>query len=74
MAKKTVKKKGDKCEVNSHCCKGFLMGISSLAFILFVIRAWPSAMNLVNKVHWMYFLGVAVLFFLLHIPKCSCKK
>ena len=38
-----------------------LTKISTAAFILFLITVWPAAMDLVHRIHWGWFLGVAIL-------------
>jgi hypothetical protein len=45
--------------------------LASMAFILFVITVWPAAMQLVHSVHWGWFLGAAVLFYILHWIMCK---
>ena len=39
-----------------------LIKLATTAGILFIITVWPAAMNLVNKIHWGWFLGAMVVF------------
>ena len=39
-----------------------LIKVSSMAFILFIITVWPAAMDLVNQIHWGWFLAAGVIF------------
>ena len=39
-----------------------LIKLSSAAFILFVITVWSGAMDLVNSIHWGWFLAAAIVF------------
>lgn len=51
-----------------HMLSGKLWGA---AFILFLITAWPAAMDLVHSIHWGWFLGATILFSVLHFAKCK---
>ena len=37
-----------------------LIKLGVAAFVLFLITVWPALMDLVHKVHWGWFLGVAI--------------
>ncbi len=38
-----------------------LTKLSVATTVLFLIRVWPAAMNLVHKIHWEWFLGIAII-------------
>ena len=38
-----------------------LTKLSTAAFILFLITVWPAAMDLVHKIHWGWFLAIAII-------------
>ena len=50
-----------------ECCgsKIWLMKLSLVAGVLFVLNIWPAAMNWVINVHWGWLLGAAILFCLI---------
>ena len=39
-----------------------LIKLGSMAFILFLIIVWPSAMEIVHGIHWGWFLGALIVF------------
>ncbi len=57
-------------------CDIGLIKLASMAFILFLITVWPAAMNLVQRIHWGWFLGAMVLFSIKPLARWSncCKK
>jgi len=58
---------------NLKKCDICLIKLSSMAFILFLITVWPSAMNLVHNIHWSWFLIAMVIFAIKPMMNC-CKK
>lgn len=50
-----------------YCCDGkmWLMKLSLITGVFFVLNIWPAAMNWVANTHWGWFLGASVLFCLL---------
>lgn len=39
-----------------------LIKLSAISGFLFLIKVWPWAMNLVQSIHWGWFLGAAIVF------------
>jgi hypothetical protein len=71
--KKSVpKKKMEACSTSSDKNIG-LVKLSSMAFILFLITVWPSAMNLFLGIHWGWYLGAWIIFGALACKKMCCK-
>lgn len=72
MAKRKVKKRvvSKKIDKTEKCMKSldrkdmFLLKLTSMAFILFLITLLPDLMNLVNSIHWGWFLGATIVFIL----------
>jgi hypothetical protein len=72
MAKRKTKKrvvskkmdKTEKCMVSLDRTDMFLLKLTSMAFILFLITLLPSLMNLVHRIHWGWFLGATLIFML----------
>ena len=56
--------KTDKCMKSLDKTDIYLIKLSSIAFILFLITVWPAAMDWVNSVHWGWFLGAMIVFML----------
>ncbi len=52
-------------EHHGFCCKMWMMKLSLVSFVFFVLNIWPAAMDWVHSVHWGWFLGASVLFCLL---------
>ena len=78
MAKKKKKvmrkvSKKERCSMNGHCKGVLFMKLSSMAVILFLISVWPAAMDLVHSIHWGWFLGATILFWLI-AWNTHCKK
>ena len=46
-------------------CKMWLMKLSLVAFVFFVLNIWAGARTWVASVHWGWFLGASILFCLL---------
>lgn len=40
-----------------------LIKFGSIALILFIITVWPGAMNLVQSIHWGWFLAATIVLF-----------
>ena len=59
---KSVSSKMDKCMKKLDKKDMYLIKLTSMAFILFVITAWPAAMNLVHSIHWGWFLAATIVF------------
>ncbi len=43
----------DKCMKKLDKTDIYLLKLGSMAFILFLIRVWPAAMQLVHRIHWL---------------------
>ena len=54
--------KTDKCMKKLDKTDLYLIKLTSMAFILFLIRVWPAAMTLVHNIHWGWFLGATIVF------------
>jgi hypothetical protein len=60
MAKRRVAKKvankNDSCEMHGHChCRSGMIRIGAMAFILFLVTAWPwLARGLLSVPWWVY--------------------
>jgi len=70
MAKKKSRDRrtAPRMSAKKKCCwfwGMFWVKLCAMAFILFVITAWPAAMNLVQSIHWGWFLGATIVFWLL---------
>ena len=76
MAKKKVNKKlSKKCSMKNIPMKYVpCIKLASIAFILFLIKVWPAAMNLVHKIHWGWFLGAMILFMMGPLIGVHCCK
>lgn len=67
-AKKSVKRVAKKAPAAScmnmkyNACDIASLKIAVAAFVLFVLTIWPTALNLVMKVHWGWFLAIWVIF------------
>lgn len=46
-----------------------LLKISIMAFVLFVVSAWPAFANWVINIHWAWFLVVWIVFMIVPIKK-----
>jgi len=48
----------------------------AIAFaVLFIITVWQGAMNLINSIHWGWFLAATIIFIALtHVKGCCRKK
>ncbi len=57
-----AKSKIDKCMKKIDKYDISLIKISSISFVLFLLKIWPGFMNLVNRIHWGWFLGATVIF------------
>ena len=76
VKKKMAKKVLEENNCNSNMCSGHQVvsiKLASMAFILFLITVWPALMNLVQRIHWGWFLGATVLFGLGFFGKNCCK-
>ena len=67
--KKNTKKVVKKKSVDIDCGCGHhdwhriaSLKLAAMGFILFLITAWPAAMNLVTSVHWGWFLAAWLIF------------
>jgi hypothetical protein len=47
------------------CWKMWLVKLSLITSVFFVLNIWPGAMNWVANTHWGWFLGASILFCLL---------
>ena len=56
--------KTDKCMKSLDKTDVYLIKLSSMSFILFLITVWPAAMTWVQSVHWGWFLGAMIVFML----------
>jgi hypothetical protein len=74
--KKTAKK--DSCEMNGNCtCGWFLVKLTAMAFILFLLTVWPGFRTALLSLHWGWYLGITlVLGAALAVKKncCWCCK
>ena len=78
MAKKKVKGKVSRKTVEGkHVCdcgKNSWISLSSIAFILFLITVWPGLNNLVNSIHWGWFLLATIILVIVGWKSfCRCK-
>jgi uncharacterized membrane protein YiaA len=76
--KKTVRKVNEtkSCSVCMTKVEVASIKLASISFILFLITVWPAAMNLVNKIHWGWFLAATIVFSIGPLSKyrfgCKC--
>lgn len=57
-----AKSKTERCMKKLDRTDMCLLKLSSAAFVLFVITAWPAAMNLVQSIQWGWFLLATIVF------------
>jgi len=72
VKRKSSEKKGS----NNSCGHHHGMKLSTVAFVLFLITVWPGFMNLVQSIHWGWFLAATILLSAGHWKHCRdwCKK
>lgn len=58
--KKVVSK--NSCETNNCDCRGGMIRIGAMAFILFIVTVWPAVGNWLVGVPWWVYLIIWVLF------------
>ena len=62
-------KKWDKKVKKLKTCDIGLIKLSVVAFTLFLITVWPELLNLILKVHWGWYLAIAII-----AAYCPTKK
>ena len=72
------RKDSGKMDSHGYCggCRHGCIKFTSIAFILFLITVWPALMDLVQSIHWGWFLSATILLSLSHWKYCKswCKK
>jgi len=61
VARKPVAMKGASMKCGGHN-EMFLMKISIIAFVLFMMTVWPALNNLLMRIHWGWYLAIMVIF------------
>ena len=63
------------CECSHHDWHRIAsLKLAAMGFILFLITVWPAAMNLVQSVHWGWFLAAWLIFAGLAFKGYSCCR
>lgn len=80
MAKRKQEKKSfnnESCNTNSCDCKGAMIRIGAMAFIMFIVTVWNSVGNWLLGIPWWIYLIIWILFCGAAMgmkDKCWCKK
>jgi hypothetical protein len=75
-AKKVVEEKEEECcsMYGQHGCKVFLVKITSMAFLLFLMTVWGGLRVALLSVHWGIYLAIVLLLMIFSMTRYCRKK
>jgi hypothetical protein len=72
-AKEEVEGEGQCRMYKNHCCEVFLVKITTIAFLLFLMTVWNGLGVALLSVHWGIYLGITLILMIFAMNK-MCKK